>query len=158
MRRGDTLSRIAQQYKPADVTLEQMLVAMFNANTGAFEGNNMNRLRAGAIVTVPDAETAKATRRPKPARRARAGRRLALYRDRVAGAAPSAEGGGAREAGGRIGTAVERRAPAGAPGRDQVRVSREAGTAAAAARPRKTRHAEQQLAEANSRIAELEKA
>ena len=79
VRRGDTLSRIAQQYKPADVTLEQMLVAMFNANTGAFDGNNMNRLRTGAIVT-------RAGRRDREghgadgslARRARAGRRLAL--------------------------------------------------------------------------------
>ncbi|MCL4762782.1 MAG: hypothetical protein KJ018_13585, partial [Burkholderiales bacterium] len=38
VRRGETLGRFAQQYKPADVTLEQMHVAMFNANAGAFDG------------------------------------------------------------------------------------------------------------------------
>jgi pilus assembly protein FimV len=31
VRRGDTLSRIAGEIKPPNVTLEQMLVALFNA-------------------------------------------------------------------------------------------------------------------------------
>jgi pilus assembly protein FimV len=54
VKRGDTLSKVAQQYKPQDVSLDQMLVALFNANANAFEGGNMNRLRSGAILTIPN--------------------------------------------------------------------------------------------------------
>src|SRR5262245_38423809 len=45
VQRGDTLSRIAAEHKPANVTLEQMLVAMYKHNPSAFDGN-INRLRA----------------------------------------------------------------------------------------------------------------
>src|SRR5947208_2273503 len=53
VKRGDTLSKIAAQVKPADITLDQMLVAMFRANETAFDGKNMNRLRPGTILSVP---------------------------------------------------------------------------------------------------------
>jgi pilus assembly protein FimV len=54
IRRGDTLNRIANQYKPADVSLDQMLVALVRANPDAFDNGNMNRMRAGRILTIPD--------------------------------------------------------------------------------------------------------
>src|SRR5258705_3487018 len=41
VKRGDTLSKIAKEYKPETVTLDQMLVALFKSNQGAFEGSNM---------------------------------------------------------------------------------------------------------------------
>ncbi|MCK7502277.1 MAG: hypothetical protein MZW92_79635 [Comamonadaceae bacterium] len=47
--RGDTLGRIADETKPDGISVDQMLVALFRANKGAFIGNNMNRLRAGAM-------------------------------------------------------------------------------------------------------------
>lgn len=53
--RGDTLSRIALKTKPADVSLERMLVALYRANTSAFMGKNMNRLQAGKVIRLPDA-------------------------------------------------------------------------------------------------------
>ena len=53
VKRGDTLSKIAQKYKPADVSLEQMLVALFRDNPEAFAGKNMNRLKAGPLVSIP---------------------------------------------------------------------------------------------------------
>ena len=56
---GDTLSRIAGNYKPEGVSLDQMLVSLYRANPQAFAGNNMNRLKAGQILTVPDADTAR---------------------------------------------------------------------------------------------------
>jgi len=52
---GDTLGEIAAQVKPAEVSLDMMLVALYRANPDAFMGNNMNRLRSGRILTVPDA-------------------------------------------------------------------------------------------------------
>lgn len=54
--RGDSLSKIALRVKPADVSLERMLVAMYRANSHAFMGKNMNRLKAGKIIRIPDAE------------------------------------------------------------------------------------------------------
>ena len=52
--RGDTLTRIAAQNKSTDVSLEQMLVALYRANAEQFDGNNMNRIRAGKILRLPD--------------------------------------------------------------------------------------------------------
>jgi pilus assembly protein FimV len=52
---GDSLSKIALKIKPAEVSLERMLVAMYRANSDAFMGKNMNRLKAGKIIRVPDA-------------------------------------------------------------------------------------------------------
>ncbi|HEY6862949.1 MAG TPA: FimV/HubP family polar landmark protein, partial [Burkholderiales bacterium] len=56
VKRGDTLSKIALRNKVDGVTLQQMLVALFRANQEAFVGDNMNRLRAGKIITIPDKE------------------------------------------------------------------------------------------------------
>ena len=50
---GDTLSKIANQYKPQGVSLEQMLVALQRTNSAAFIDNNMNLLRSGHILTIP---------------------------------------------------------------------------------------------------------
>ena len=54
VRRGDTLSKIAAQNKSADVSLERMLVALYRANAEQFDGKNMNRIRAGKILRLPD--------------------------------------------------------------------------------------------------------
>src|SRR5688572_24784793 len=155
VRRGDTLSKIASQYKPDEVSLDQMLVALFNANANAFEGNNMNRLRSGAILTIPAADAVQATQTAEATRVVRVqASDWRAYRDRVAGAAPSVDGTGSREAGGRISAAAADRAGAAPAGRDQVKVSPEA-TAGRAAEDAIARN--KQLAEANARIAELEK-
>ena len=62
---GDTLSRIAGKVKPQGISLDQMLVALYRANPDAFSGNNMNRLRAGQILQVPDESTAGAISNPE---------------------------------------------------------------------------------------------
>lgn len=56
VKRGDTLTRIAGQVKPADVSLDTMLVALYRANPEAFSGKNMNRLKSGQILSVPSTE------------------------------------------------------------------------------------------------------
>ena len=58
VQRGDTAGKIAAANKPANVSLDQMLVAMLRANPGAFIGGNVNRLRAGAVIDLPGADTA----------------------------------------------------------------------------------------------------
>ncbi len=163
VRRGDTLSKIAKVYKPENVNLEQMLVALFRSNESVFDGKNMNRLRSGQILTIPSSDQA-ASVTPSEAQqvvRVQAADWRA-YRDRVAASAPSTEREAGRQAAsGRITTAVEDKAAPAQPGKDQLRVSREAakatGGTAGAAQAEDSAAKEKALREANSRIAELEK-
>ncbi|MBK7004954.1 MAG: fimbrial protein FimV [Burkholderiales bacterium] len=55
---GDTASKIAARIKPAGVSLDQMLVALLRANPDAFVKENINRVRTGAVMSVPSAEQA----------------------------------------------------------------------------------------------------
>ena len=55
VQKGETLRKIAEETKPSDVSLEQMLVALYRSNQSAFVNNNMNRLKAGQILKVPSA-------------------------------------------------------------------------------------------------------
>ncbi len=50
---GDTLSKIAQQISPEDANLNQIMIAVFRANQGAFIGNNINLLKVGEILHIP---------------------------------------------------------------------------------------------------------
>ena len=51
---GDTLTKIARQVSPGNVDLNQVLVALYRANRDAFLQNNMNLLKVGAILRIPD--------------------------------------------------------------------------------------------------------
>ncbi len=163
--RGDTLSKIAKEYKPENVSLEQMLVALFRSNESAFDGRNMNRLRSGQILTITPVDQAAAAT-PTDAKqvvRVQASDWRA-YRDRLAAAAPTTVAGERQQAaGGKITTAVEDKGAATQPGKDQLRVSREAGKAAAAGAAGGAAVAEdaaakdRALREANARVASLEK-
>jgi len=54
VKRGDSLSKIAAQIKPDDVSLERMLVALYRANANQFDGRNMNRINVGKILRMPE--------------------------------------------------------------------------------------------------------
>ncbi len=60
VKRGETLAGIAESVRPAEVTLDQMLVALYRENKGAFHGRNMNRLKTGMILKVPEGGAAAA--------------------------------------------------------------------------------------------------
>lgn len=55
---GDSASKIAAKVKPKDISLDQMLVALLRSNPDAFVKNNLNRLRAGAVLNLPTAQQA----------------------------------------------------------------------------------------------------
>ena len=57
---GDTASEIAVVRLPAEVSLDQMLVALLRRNPEVFGGGNVNRLPAGAVLKIPDARMAAA--------------------------------------------------------------------------------------------------
>jgi pilus assembly protein FimV len=161
VRRGDTLSKIAKVYKPESVSLEQMLVALLRSNESAFENKNMNRLRSGQILTVPPADQAASVTPNEAVKVVRVqAADWRAYRDRVAGAAAATEAGQAGQtAGGKITTAVEDKGTPVQPGKDQLRVSREAGKGAGAGATQAEDLAakDKALRDANSRIADLEK-
>jgi pilus assembly protein FimV len=158
--RGDTLSKIAKEHLAENVSLEQMLVALFRSNESAFDGKNMNRLRTGQILTIPSADEAAAvapTEAMKVVHVQAADWRA--YRDRVAAAAPTTEAAeNGQTAVGKITTAVQDKGQAVPPGKDQLRVSREAskGVPAGAAQAEEIAAKDKALVEANSRIAQLE--
>lgn len=53
--RGDTLSKIAYRLGRNNVSLEQMLVVLYRHNPKAFFEDNMNLLKAGAVLSIPSA-------------------------------------------------------------------------------------------------------
>jgi len=57
---GDTLFGIAQRHVVPGTDMYQMLQAIFDANPEAFIAGNMNLLRAGAVLMIPDAQTIRA--------------------------------------------------------------------------------------------------
>jgi pilus assembly protein FimV len=155
VKRGDTLAGIAGQYKPEGATLEQMLAALFKGNSGAFDDNNMNRLRQGAILQIPSPADATATNAADATRMVRVqATDWRNYRNRVAANVPASEGGGTRTAGGRIAGTVTEATPAAPPGRDQLKVSPSTGSSRAA---EELAAAQLREREKDAKIATLEK-
>ncbi|HET7922193.1 MAG TPA: FimV/HubP family polar landmark protein [Gammaproteobacteria bacterium] len=52
IRRGETLSAIANKLRPSGVTLNQMMIAIYRANPEVFM-HNINRMKAGYVMRVP---------------------------------------------------------------------------------------------------------
>lgn len=56
---GETLWKIAERYRSdRSVTIEQMMLALQRRNPEAFIGGNINRLKRGVTLTIPDRQTA----------------------------------------------------------------------------------------------------
>ena len=55
---GDTAGGIAASNLPANISLDQMLVAMLRNNPQAFIKGNINLIKAGAVLALPSSETA----------------------------------------------------------------------------------------------------
>lgn len=58
---GQNLSSIAQKVLPAGADLNQMLLALKQANPDAFYRDNINALKSGAVLRVPTADETRAT-------------------------------------------------------------------------------------------------
>ena len=50
----DFLGGIASRFKSDDISVYQMMVAIYRTNPDAFVGNNINRLRVGRTIVIPD--------------------------------------------------------------------------------------------------------
>jgi pilus assembly protein FimV len=90
VQRGDTLHKIAMQNKPAEVSLERMLVALYRANADQFDGKNMNRIRAGKILRLPEQSELMSVAQSDATREIRAQTAdWNAYRQKLAAAAPA---------------------------------------------------------------------
>lgn len=153
---GDTAGRLASAYKPAGVSLDQMLVAMMQANPEAFVQGNVNRLKAGAVLQMPDQAAAQATPAPQARQMLAAqARDFNDFRRKLAGAAPTTEVAAAqRSASGSVQTRVEDKKPATtAP--DKLTLSKGAVKGQKAVEEQVAK--DKQADEAASRMAELSK-
>lgn len=50
---GDTMSKIAQQFRPGDVSVPQTMIAIQRANPRAFANDNINQLKRGQVLNIP---------------------------------------------------------------------------------------------------------
>ena len=149
---GDTLAGIAQTQRLGGATIEQAIVAIYQANEQAFFDANLNRLRSGQRLAIPTADAALAID-PGEARRIVLAH-AASYADnrrQLAGGTPAA--GAQAEASATPPPRAER---------DRLSVSRaeqpKSGTSAAAtARADDLASVQRALAEAQDRIGLLEK-
>ena len=156
VRRGDTLYALASRAQRPGVSLDQMLVALFRGNPEAFAGSNMNRLKAGAVLTVPAVEVAVQVP-PEQARQIIVAQSadFAAYRQRLAsGAAPAAEPAPSRQAAGAVQAEVSDRKQPAAPAPDKLKLSRAAVQASA---PEARLSSEGERKDIDTRIAELQR-
>ncbi len=63
VQRGDTASELVVGKTAPGVSLEQMLVALLRSNPDAFVESNVNRMKAGALLTLPTEQEARAVSR-----------------------------------------------------------------------------------------------
>jgi pilus assembly protein FimV len=154
VRAGDTAGRIADANRPANVSLDQMLVAMLRANPDAFIDGNVNLVKAGAIIDLPSAADAGSTAAGE-ARQiiAAQSRDFNEFRRRLASRVPAAAvESGSREAAGRVQAEVQEQKPA-APAQDKLTLSKGATPGTTAAEDKIAQ--ERQAQEASTRVAEL---
>ena len=167
--KGETLHGIASQLKPADTKLEQVLIALQRLNPNAIDGDNINRIKAGAVLTLPDAETIKAIDAADARKLVNAQTAdFRRYREQLAQQArkpeanPEAKADTAtnRQSQGRVGVQVTE--PTGTATQDKLRLSKAGaqGNSQSAANDAANMDkiaADKALAEANDRVAALEK-
>lgn len=125
--RGDTLFKIANERRYASVSLEQMLVGLYRNNRNAFLDNDINRLKAGVILNVPDESTVAAVSQREARSVYVSAGDFAAYRRKLAAAAAAeakAEAPATQASGGQIAPKVDEKTPALDTSRDQVKVSR----------------------------------
>ncbi|MEQ1667186.1 MAG: FimV/HubP family polar landmark protein, partial [Sulfuriferula sp.] len=177
IKRGATLSAVAQSVKPEGVKLEQMRVGLYRQNPAAFAGN-MNQMKAGKVLKVPSTEEIAAISQ------AEAVREIKLqaddwhgYRQKLAGEVATAPAAAVKapSASGKVTPKIEDKAAPVKAGQDVLKLSKgeapaTASKAAGTAKPVKPTAAEQKqaaqdeamakqkaLKEANERAAALEK-
>ncbi len=164
VRRGDTLGAIARQHLPPGMTLNQMLIALYRANPDAFLRENVNLVRAGRILSIPSGDSLGTVDFDEANRLVRAHHaEFNEYRARLGAAPAKVEAASGQQA---VAGPIEDKPEAPAPdnSQDQLRLSKaESGKPGAAAPGARAAQEDDNaardraLAEAQSRVSDLEK-
>lgn len=159
---GDTLAGIAHHNQVEGVSLEQMLVALYQANQDAFDGN-MNRLKTGKILKLPGKDAANVEQQEAVREIHAQAEDWRSYRSKLAETAGGSQPAQAKDAGaGKITAKVEDKgAGKAAASSDKLTLSKgdEAGKLKERVRSLEedTTAKQKALSEANQRVADLEK-
>jgi pilus assembly protein FimV len=126
--RGDTLSKIASDLKPEGVSLEQMLVGLFQTNPDAFDGANMNRLKVGQIIRAPSQETLQGMSKQSAQKEVRVQtKNWNAYKNKLAGmvedSTPVEEAASTQTSSGKVMTAEDKAKPLSNEPKDVVKLS-----------------------------------
>lgn len=171
VKQGDTLNGIARTVRPEGVSLEQTLMGLYRANPDAFTNSNINQLRAGKILNVPEREQLAAIEQGAAAQEVRVhASNWNNYRRTVAAAAPVSAADAPSASKGKIAARVDDKAAPAGP-RDVVVLSKgDTGTSNAGkgkdgksagdrlrAMEEDLAARDKALAESKDRIAQLEK-
>lgn len=154
VRPGQTLWGIAASHAVPGTNIYQQLVALWQANPQAFSQNNMDLVRAGSTLTLPDAATVQAIN-SDDARRIFA-EQVDAYHRYLAGrgtrGSPTAQGRGG--ASGKVGSGPAGHGGSAASAKDQLRLS--SGTSAGAdAKADESTSAQHAMEDASKRVDEL---
>lgn len=159
---GDNATRIAKANLHANISLDQMLVALLRANPDAFAGNNVNRLKSGAVLEIPSAaQAAEVDAKEANQVLVAQSRDFDEFRRRLAEGLPVRDMRSAdRVSSGRVQATVEDKKPA-ATSPDRLTLSKGAIQGKAGedkiARDRAAQEAATRVAELNKNISELNK-
>ncbi len=157
---GDTASRLALRHLAPNVSLDQMLLAMLEANPNAFIQGNVNLVKAGAVIRIPSPSEALKIPRAQARRMVLAqARDFAAYAQRLAQSALLVDAKSTREMSGKVGTETARETTAN-PQQDKLTLSKSSVTnnnaEAQLAAERETKDTATQLAELNQNLQDLE--
>lgn len=170
VKRGETLHKIASETRYDGVSIDQMLVGLLKANPGAFEGGNVNRLKSGKILSIPEKSVVESVSDVEARKMVKAqSADWNGYRSKLAGVAaqmPAKEESAKQESTGKITAKVEDKVAPVAESKDQLKVSKTESLAAKPVAPASASSKgaseeliakERALDEANKRLALLEK-
>lgn len=89
-RSGDTMARIAQQFRPDGASTNQTMVAIQQANPKAFAEGNINQLKRGQVLRIPSESDIRAISASEASASIR--QQTQTWRNNQAAAAPALEG------------------------------------------------------------------
>lgn len=125
VKRGDTLSKIANASGVQSVSLDQMLTAIYRANQSAFIDGNINLVKTGSVLQMPTAEQAQAVSQPEARRFVLAqSESFNAYRRRLAEMGGQAKPQSQREVTGKVQAQVQEPVATGVQAESKLKLSK----------------------------------
>jgi pilus assembly protein FimV len=160
VRTGDTASRLAMRYLGSKASLDQMMLAMLKANPDAFIQGNVNLVKAGAVIRIPDVDEATQIPREEARKTVIAQtKEFAEYARRLAESPLLIDSKNSRAMSGSV-TAETTKPDPSSPQQDKLTLSKSSVSASSAeaklASEREAKDASDQLASLNKNLKDLE--